>query len=171
MKFLNSMTFQVFHDLYEPCLNKINKRIHVKIACRIFGLSLNSKTTVNDANHTKRFIFKIIDSLMKNVGVWKPVSSIQSCFNTSCFDTNSSSEISQKLDHFEKSLQLNKKNILGEYFSFFKPSTWNYLHLDWTNSEIVLKQLVSKDFVSKLPVTTGVSLPRDVAEEKISRLF
>ena len=73
--------------------------------------------------HTKRFIFKIIDSLMKNLGVWKPVSSIQSCFNTSCFDTNSSSEISQKLDHFEKSLQLNKKNILGEYFSFFKPST------------------------------------------------
>ena len=22
MKFLNSMTFQVFHDLYEPCLNQ-----------------------------------------------------------------------------------------------------------------------------------------------------
>ena len=92
MKFLNSMTFQIFHDLYEPCLNKINNRIHVKITCRIFGPSFNNITTVNDANHTKGFIFKIIDSLTKNMREWKPVSSIQSCFNTSCFDTKSSSE-------------------------------------------------------------------------------
>ena len=27
----------------------------------------------------------------------------------------------------KKSLHLNKKNILGEYFSFFKSSMWNYL--------------------------------------------
>ena len=35
---------------------------------------------------------------------------------------------------FKYSLRVNKKNILGEYSSFFKPSTWNYLHLDWINS-------------------------------------
>ena len=35
---------------------------------------------------------------------------------------------------FTYSLRVNKKNILGEYSSFFKPSTWNYLHLDWINS-------------------------------------
>ena len=28
----------------------------------------------------------------------------------------------KKFDHFKKSLHLNKKNILGEYFSFFKSS-------------------------------------------------
>ena len=33
--------------------------------------------------------------------------------------------------HFEYNLRVNKKNILGEYSSFFKPMTWNYLHLDW----------------------------------------
>ena len=26
---------------------------------------------------------------------------------------------------------MNKKSILGEYFSFFKPSTSNYVHLNW----------------------------------------
>ena len=33
--------------------------------------------------------------------------------------------------HFEYNLRVNKKNILGEYSSFFKLMTWNYLHLDW----------------------------------------
>ena len=25
------------------------------------------------------------------------------------------------------------KNILGEYSSFFKPNTWNYLHVNYKN--------------------------------------
>ena len=32
--------------------------------------------------------------------------------------------------HFKYSLHVSKKHILGEYSSFFKPTTWNYLHLD-----------------------------------------
>ena len=27
IKFLNSMTFQVFHDLYEPCCNSVNSHL------------------------------------------------------------------------------------------------------------------------------------------------
>ena len=62
----------------------------------------------------KDSFFKIIDSLKKYVGVWKPV----------CFDLMSFwYELRQW--NFEKSLHLNKKNILG--FSFFKSSMWNYL--------------------------------------------
>ena len=49
------------------------------------------------------------------------------------FNTNSSSEIAQNLDHFKYSLLVNKKNILCEYSSFFKPSTWNYVRLNWIN--------------------------------------
>ena len=45
----------------------------------------------------KDSFFKIIDSVMKYMAVWKPVISIQSRFNTNRFDTNSSSEISQKV--------------------------------------------------------------------------
>ena len=33
-------------------------------------------------------------------------------------------------DHFKCSLRI---SIWGEYSTFFKPSAWNYLHLDWTN--------------------------------------
>ena len=40
----------------------------------------------------------------------------------------------KNFDHFKYSLRVNKKNILGDYSSFFKPSTWNYLQqLDWIN--------------------------------------
>ena len=49
---------------------------------------------------------------------------------------------------FKYSLRVNKKNILGEYSSFFKPSTWNYLHLDWINSyrnDFVSKRMVTRD--------------------------
>ena len=49
---------------------------------------------------------------------------------------------------FKYSLRVNKKNILGEYSSFFKPSTWNYLHLDWINSyrnDFVSKRLATRD--------------------------
>ena len=40
------------------------------------------------------------------------------------------SKLHEKFDHFRNSLRVNKKTILGEYSSFFKPSTWNYLHLN-----------------------------------------
>ena len=77
-------------------LNKVNNRMHVKITCRVFDPSLNNKTTVtlNVMMQTtqKDSFFKIIDSLMKYMGVWKPVISIQSRF-----DTNSSSEILQNV--------------------------------------------------------------------------
>ena len=40
----------------------------------------------------------------------------------------------KNLGHFKYSLWVNMKNILGKYSSFFRPSTWNYLHLDYINS-------------------------------------
>ena len=43
-------------------------------------------------------------------------------------------------------LHVNKKNILGEYSSSFKPTLLNYLYLDWIN-------LCRNDFVSKRPAT------------------
>ena len=53
---------------------------------------------------------------------------------TSRFETNSSSdELHQNFFHFQYSLRVNKKNILGEYSSFFRSSTWNYLQLDRVN--------------------------------------
>ena len=70
----------------------------------------------------KDSFFKIIDSLMKYMGVWKPVISIQSRF-----DTNSSSEILQKVWSLQKKFAFEQENILGEYFSFFKSGMWNYL--------------------------------------------
>ena len=76
-------------------LNKVNNRIHVKITCRVFDPSLNNKTTVTYVmmqTTQKDSFFKIIDSLMKYMGVWKPVISIQSRF-----DTNSSSKILQNV--------------------------------------------------------------------------
>ena len=66
---------------------------------------------------------------------------------TGRFDTRTQAvKLHKNFDHFKKSLQLNRKNILGEYSSFFKPSTWNYLHLDGIN-------LYRNDFASKGPVT------------------
>ena len=38
----------------------------------------------------------------------------------------------KNFDHFTYNLRLNDKNILSDYSSFFKPSTQNYLHVDWT---------------------------------------
>lgn len=38
----------------------------------------------------------------------------------------------KNFDHFKYNLCVNEKNIWGHYSSFFKPSTRNYLHLDWT---------------------------------------
>ena len=48
----------------------------------------------------KDSFFEIIDSLMKYMGVWKPVISIQSRF-----DTNSSSEILQKVWSLHKNFE------------------------------------------------------------------
>ena len=70
----------------------------------------------------KDSFFKIIDSLMKYVGVWKPVISIQSrLIRTQAV------KFCKKFDHFKKSLHLNKNlNILG--FSFFKSRTHLPVH-------------------------------------------
>ena len=59
-------------------LNKVNNRIHVKITYRVFypSLLVNNKTTVTYVmmqTTQKDSFFKIIDSLMKYMGVWKPV--------------------------------------------------------------------------------------------------
>ena len=54
---------------------------------------------------------------------WSSVVLIQSRFDTSRFDTNWSTYIAQKFWSLQVySLWVNKKNILGEYSSFFKPS-------------------------------------------------
>ena len=58
-------------------------------------------------------------------------------------------EIAQNFDHLKASL--NKKIILGEYSTFFKPSTWNCLHLEGIN--LCRNDFYRKDFVSKPPVT------------------
>ena len=77
-----------------------------------------------------------------------------STYNTSCLNTNSSSQISQKVRSLQEMFaieQTKKKNILGEYFSFFKPRTWNYLHLKVM--KLYRNNLHRKDFVLKRPVT------------------
>ena len=51
-----------------------------------------------------------------------------------------------KLHRTFDNLHVNRKNILCEYSSSFKPSLLNYLHLDWIN-------LYRNDFVSKRLVT------------------
>ena len=53
----------------------------------------------------------------------KPVDSIQSLFDTIRFDTNSSCKIAKNFVNFKYSLRVSKKNILGEYSSFFYIST------------------------------------------------
>ena len=68
------------------------------------------------------FFLKIIDSLFEIYGVRNPVISIQSRF-----DTNSSSEILQKVWLLQKKFAFEQENILGEYFSIFKLSMRNYL--------------------------------------------
>ena len=66
---------------------------------------------------------------------WHPALPVTTGINpeTVRFNTNSSSEIAQNFDHFKYSLLVNKKNILCEYSSFFKPSIWNYVRLNWIN--------------------------------------
>ena len=38
------------------------------------------------------------------------------------------------------------KNIFGEYSSFFKPSAWTYLHLNWINLYIETAVTRNDDF-------------------------
>ena len=42
-------------------------------------------------------------------------------------------KLHKNFEHFRYSLRVNQKNILGEYSSFVKSSTCNYLQLDWIN--------------------------------------
>ena len=96
-------------------LNKVNNRIHVKITCRVFDPSLNNKTTVTYVmlqTTKKDSFFKIIDSLTKYMGVWKP----SFRFNVVLIRTQAV-YFCKKFDYFKKCLHLNKKNILG--FSSF----------------------------------------------------
>ena len=55
----------------------------------------------------------------------------------------------ENFDQFEYRL-----HIWGEYPSFFKPSTWNCLHLNWIN--LYRNDLYWNDFVKKRPVTSNL---------------
>ena len=50
-------------------------------------------------------------------------------------------KLHKNFGYFKYSLRVNKKNILGEYSSFFKLGKWNYLQLDRIN-------LYRNDFLS-----------------------
>ena len=109
------------------------------------NLTLRSHGTVRifdrlTCSHEKRSIFPLRPHGTLNGPSWSSVVSIQSRL-----DANSSSDIAQKPRSLQVySLRVNMKNILGEYSSFFKPSMWNYLHLNRIN-------LYRNDFVSKTP--------------------
>ena len=93
----------------------------------------------------------------------KPVVSIQRGFDTSRFDPNSSSmKLHKNFDYFTYSLRVNKKNILGEYSSFFKLGKWKYLQLHWIN-------LYRNDFVSVYQ--NGFVLKRLCIETKANPIF
>ena len=107
-------------------LNKVNNRIHVKITCRVFVPSLNNKTTVTYVmmqTTQKDSFFEIIDSLMKYMGVWKPVISIQSRF-----DTNSSSEILQKVWSLQKTFSFEQEKHFGFFLSQVCGTIYRYIH-------------------------------------------
>ena len=79
---------------------------------------------------------------MKHIRDWKPALAIQ----VARFDTKL-----HKISITSSKACLNKKNILGECSTFFKPSTWNCLHLEGIN--LYRNDFYCKDFVSKPPVT------------------
>ena len=54
------------------------------------------------------------------MGVWKPVILIQSRSVQVVLIQTQAVKFRKKFDHFKKSFHFNKKNTLGEYFSFFK---------------------------------------------------
>ena len=89
-------------------------------------------------------------SLIRHVGLLSPSLGpkvfILFLYNPYCFHvvTNSSNEIAQ-FYHFKYSLPVDK-NTWGEYSSFCKTSTWNYLHLNCINlyrNCFVLKRTVT----------------------------
>ena len=82
----------------------------------------------------------------------KPVISIQSRFNTSRFDTNPSSEIAQKCCSPQVQFVSEQEKYFEWISSFFKPRTWNYLHLEWIN--LYRNDLYQNNFVSKRLLTS-----------------
>ena len=50
MKFLHSMTFQVFYDLYEPCL-KWNVILHPQIFRKAQRFGIEKKSSISDISH------------------------------------------------------------------------------------------------------------------------
>ena len=103
-------------------LNKVNNRVHVKITYRVFypSLLVNNKTTVTYVmmqTTQKDSFFKIIDSLRNICGYGNR----SFRFKVVLIRTQAV-KFCKTFDHFKKRLHLNKKNILGEYFSFFKSS-------------------------------------------------
>ena len=76
----------------------------------------------------------------------KPVVSIQTHFDKAVSWLTQLVKLHKNFFHFEYSMCVHKKNILGEYSSFLKSSMWNYLQLDWVN-------FYQNYFVSKRPVT------------------
>ena len=94
-------------------LNKVNNRIHVKITCRVFDPSLNNKTRVTYVmmqTTQKDSFFKIIDSLMKYMGVWKPVIR----FKVVLIRTQAV-KFCKKFDHFKKTFAFEQE----KHFGFF----------------------------------------------------
>ena len=59
-------------------------------------------------------------------------------------------KLHKNFDHFKYSLH-GHKNIWGEYSSYFKPSAWNCLHLNWIN--FYRNDLFRSDFALKRPLT------------------
>ena len=112
-------------------LNKVNNRIHVKITCRVFDPSLNNKTRVTYVmmqTTQKDSFFKIIDS---NIEIYGGMETGHFQLIQSHFDTNSSSEILQKVWSLQKTFAFEQEKHFG--FSFFKSSMWNYLPVHtWT---------------------------------------
>ena len=171
-------------------LNKVNNRIHVKITCRVFDPSLNNKTTVTYVmmqTTQKDSFFKIIDSLKKYMGVWKPV----------CFDLKSFwYELRQW--NFEKSLITSKKVCIWTRKTFWVfhslsqvcETIYRYIHGlklfdNWVNCNCccccwytskerncIETTCMWKDWIKTASNhMMGVCLPRDDATEKISRPF
>ena len=81
------------------------------------------------------------------------VVSMQSRFDTSRFDAKSFRYKSFRYKSFRyKSFRYKLKQWNFEWISsFFKPSTWNYLHLEWIN--LYRNDRDRKSFVSKRQIT------------------
>ena len=65
--------------------------------------------------------------------------------------TQAASEIAQTFCPLQVQFASEREKYFGWISSFFKPSTWNYLHLKWIN--LYRNDFYRNDFVSKRPVT------------------